>query len=264
MTSATRCTSAHTHACMYLYKQDKGIRLSALLPRYLFLASIRLINSLNLLQFFTLMSISLLHSSLAVQGFFVAVDGTCAACPEGTTCTRNGGSTSERLQLLPGYWRVSLNSAEIFECPYPKGCIGDNGTLAADLNYGNNDDLGSSSSGDDATGASSSSRKLRRQRRNGRRSRRMLNGNTRRQQQHHHRSEGGEDEGEGSVALSSSLSPASSSSSFLGERKSRLLGAVPGDAFGDAYCNVGYMGPLCGVCDTSSVPSYYFDVDAEE
>ena len=243
---------------MYLYKQDKGIRLSALLPRYLFLASIRLINSLNLLQFFTLMSISLLHSSLAVQGFFVAVDGTCAACPEGTTCTRNGGSTSERLQLLPGYWRVSLNSAEIFECPYPKGCIGDNGTLAADLNYGNNDDLGSSSSGDDATGASSSSRKHRRRRR-------MTSGNA--QQPHHHQQQqqqrGGEGEDEGMFPLAMSSST-SSPPSLLGARKSRLLGAVPGDAFGDAYCNVGYMGPLCGVCDTSSVPSYYFDVDAEE
>lgn len=179
------------------------------------------------------------------QGYFISVDDECVACPKGTVCSRNGGSTQERLQLLPGYWRVSLNSDEIFECPYPKGCIGDNGTLAADLNYGSDD-------------ANSTTRKQRRLSRY-----RVAN--------HQGGREGADqggrkDEVVGTqvVALSSSSSSSSPSSSSLGERKSRLLGAVPGDAFGDAYCNVGYMGPLCGVCDTSSVPSYYFDVDAEE
>jgi len=184
------------------------------------------------------------------QGYFISVDDECVACPEGTVCGRDGGSTQARLQLLPGYWRVSLNSDEIFECPYPKGCIGDNGTLAADLNYGSDDDDGS---GDDNSTARKQRRLSRRQRTNGER----LEGQE--------LEEGDEEDMEMHfVALSSSSSSASSSSSRLGERKSRLLGAVPGDAFGDAYCNVGYMGPLCGVCDTSSVPSYYFDVDAEE
>jgi hypothetical protein len=109
---------------------------------------------------------------------------------------------------------------EIFECPYPKGCVGDNGTLASELNYGSDDD----DDDDDA-----------RRRR----------------------------------TLAASRPPrAPSALRGAGVRRpgeaGRVLGASPGEVFGDAYCAEGYLGPLCGVCDTSSVPSFYFDVDAQE
>jgi len=57
--------------------------------------------------------------------------GECLACPDGTLCNRNGASTQTKLQLRPGYWRVSEHSVEIERCPYPGGCIGDNESLAA-------------------------------------------------------------------------------------------------------------------------------------
>jgi hypothetical protein len=103
---------------------------------------------------------------------------------------------------------------EIFECPYPKGCVGDNGTLASELNYGSDDD-------DDDDDDDDARRR----------------------------------------ALAASRPPRAPSAR---RGAGRVLGASPGEVFGDAYCAEGYLGPLCGVCDTSSVPSFYFDVDAQE
>jgi len=36
--------------------------------------------------------------------------------------------------------------------------------------------------------------------------------------------------------------------------------AARGDVYGDAYCNEGYMGPMCGVCDPDG---YYLDTSGE-
>jgi hypothetical protein len=45
------------------------------------------------------------------------------------------------------------------------------------------------------------------------------------------------------------------------EAKRRRLLAAAGDIYGDAYCAVGYMGPLCAVCDPNG---YYLDVSGDE
>ena len=37
--------------------------------------------------------------------------------------------------------------------------------------------------------------------------------------------------------------------------------SAAGDIYGDAYCAVGYMGPLCAVCDPNG---YYLDVSGDE
>ena len=56
------------------------------------------------------------------------------ACPRGTICDADGGSTQERLMLDGGYWRIHSKSTEIYPCPLPDACIGGL-NFSTDSNY---------------------------------------------------------------------------------------------------------------------------------
>jgi hypothetical protein len=67
----------------------------------------------------------------------VATSGDCVACPDGTKCAADGGSSQEYLRVQAGYWRISAHSVDIRDCLYGAlGCLGDNATMASDLMLG--------------------------------------------------------------------------------------------------------------------------------
>ena len=57
------------------------------------------------------------------------LDGMCQDCPTGTECP-NDGTTITSLTVKPGYWRSSVESSTLYECPYGRtACPGSmNGT----------------------------------------------------------------------------------------------------------------------------------------
>jgi len=59
-----------------------------------------------------------------LRGFFYTLEETCRACPEGTSCLVDGGSTQEQLTIEPKNWRISGKTDVIHECPYPEACLG--------------------------------------------------------------------------------------------------------------------------------------------
>jgi len=82
-------------------------------------------------MFFGFDIVSLIHCS-----YFYSELGTCLACPRGTICDTDGGSTQEKLMVAAGYWRIHSTSTEIYPCPLPKACIGgENFTSSADYFY---------------------------------------------------------------------------------------------------------------------------------
>lgn len=70
------------------------------------------------------------NDCVAPSGFYMMTDSSgsidIVTCSSGLDCNSTG-STLETLKLLPGFWRASLTSSVIHECPYPKYCIGGKG-----------------------------------------------------------------------------------------------------------------------------------------
>ena len=62
-------------------------------------------------------------------GKYEDLDGICQDCPTGSECP-NGGTTITSLTVKPGFWRSSLESSTLYECPYGRtACPGSgNGT----------------------------------------------------------------------------------------------------------------------------------------
>ena len=53
--------------------------------------------------------------------------GACAACLEGMDCAANFAAAGQQLSgvpLLPGYWRASGTSLDIYKCTIPGACLG--------------------------------------------------------------------------------------------------------------------------------------------
>ena len=48
-------------------------------------------------------------------------DGNCNSCPEGSAC-ESAGSTLRSLVIVPGFYRFSTDSVEVYECRYPVHC----------------------------------------------------------------------------------------------------------------------------------------------
>jgi len=61
---------------------------------------------------------------LCLRYFYYSLLGECVACPVGTSCEEDGGSTQENLIVLEGYWRISPNAYEIWPCPLLGSCVG--------------------------------------------------------------------------------------------------------------------------------------------
>lgn len=62
--------------------------------------------------------------SKCIKEYYYSLDGECELCPTGTSCSSDGGSAQEDIELLKGYWRISPTSIEIFRCPFKGACVG--------------------------------------------------------------------------------------------------------------------------------------------
>ena len=49
--------------------------------------------------------------------------GVCVECPDGADCSKQG-TVLETLPIKKGYWRESVNSADIVQCNLPEACSG--------------------------------------------------------------------------------------------------------------------------------------------
>jgi hypothetical protein len=69
--------------------------------------------------------------TLCRRHFYLTLDEkSCKPCPGGTVCPLDGGGKVETLQLKPGYWRSSIDSAVVYQCPNcADACMG--GVLVA-------------------------------------------------------------------------------------------------------------------------------------
>lgn len=60
-----------------------------------------------------------------LRSFFYSTDmEQCLGCPEGASCSEDGGSTTELLVLDKGYWRGDASSPVVYECPLSSACVG--------------------------------------------------------------------------------------------------------------------------------------------
>jgi hypothetical protein len=80
--------------------------------------------------------------TLCLKDYYVSVDKDCTSCPDGAKCRHDGGSTQELLELQVGYWRFSLHSVDVRECPYPLACIGSNTSLLQESRRLENENFG--------------------------------------------------------------------------------------------------------------------------
>ena len=72
----------------------------------------------------------------ACHRYYYSEQGTCVACPAGTVCDVDGGSTQKHLILNKGFWRIHSTSTEIYPCPFRDACVGGvNFTASTDYLY---------------------------------------------------------------------------------------------------------------------------------
>ena len=61
---------------------------------------------------------------LCLKGYYYGLDGECYECPEGSSCTTDGGSTQKLLLVEKNYWRISSVGYQVYSCPLKRSCQG--------------------------------------------------------------------------------------------------------------------------------------------